>query len=189
MSQAPADVPVPVQVDPPAIDSTKKKVSRPRKPKAEASVHSQDTPAADENIITVEVKPKGPEKRSFTVLSVIKDGREGEFKGGKFQSKTPAGAARKAANLACKALNPSDPDEVITVEINIREVTKNGSGKDYSYRATRKPGSKDVDFAGNEGGVKIVFKHEMALKSLKKSATGKVIAEEEVATDEATVEP
>lgn len=181
MSQATA----PLSTDIPAA----KKVARPRKAKvAKPETATGETPAAPgENIITVELKPKAPVKRSFAVVSVTHAGKESEFKGGKFHSKTPAGAARKAAGQACKAINEGS-DEPCTVEIVIREVTKNGTAKEYSYEATRQLGEKKVDFAGNEGGVNINFKYSMTLKSLKKNAAGVTIATEDVATDEATAE-
>lgn len=131
-------------------------------------------------------KSKSQVKRVFTVLKVTHENQEGDFKGGKFQSKTPAGAARKAANQACKAIYGN---EDCTIEISIKETTKNGSSKEYPYEATRKLNEKDVQFTGQEGGgVKIPFKYSMTLKSLKKNSKGKVVEKVPVPADEMTVD-
>jgi hypothetical protein len=177
---------------PPVTDVTaaqKVKVSRKKAVKKEETEAQDQVQEQDggENVITVEVKPKTPVKRSFTVVSVLHEGRETDIKGGKWQSKTPAGAARKAANQACKSLSES-ADEPCRVEITIREVTRNGAEKEYPYEATRDLNEKKVDFAGNEGGVNIGFKYSMKLKSLKKNAAGQTVAAEDVGTDEATIE-
>ncbi len=173
---------------PPVTDVTaaqKVKVARKKAVKKEAQDQVQEQDGG--NVITVEIQPKTPVKRSFTVVSVLHEGRETDIKGGKWQSKTPAGAARKAANQACKSLSES-ADEPCKVEITIREVTRNGAEKEYSYEATRDVNEKKVDFAGNEGGVNIGFKYSMKLKSLKKNAAGQTVAAEDVGTDEATIE-
>lgn len=121
---------------------------------------------------TTESSEKKVVKRVFTVLSVKDtDGQESEFKGGKFFSKTPAGAARKSANQACKILYN---DQDCVVEVLIKEVTKNGSSKEYSYRAERKLAEKSVAFKGNSGAIQIPFKYSMVLKSLKTEKGRKV---------------
>jgi len=129
--------------------------------------------------------PTKTTKRTFTVLSVTRNDNEQEFKGGKFQSNTPAGAARKAANQACKSLYQKEDDN-ITIDIVIKEITKNKAGrsnqnKEYAYRATRSLNTKDVGFKGNAGtSVKIPFNFSMDLKSLKKDVAGNVTAEKTV---------
>ena len=127
---------------------------------------------------TVSAK-KAASKRSFTVLKVTREGQEQSFKGGKFHSGTPAGAARKAANQACKTLF-TDLD-VCEIEIGIKEVTKNGTSKAYSYKATRKLAEKAVEFSGADSKIKIPFKYTMELKSLK--CVGEKVVEETVNED------
>lgn len=196
MSETTAAIPPVIDVD--AVPKASKAPRAPRKKAAivsEANVQGkeqerkqdQDQDQEGGNVITVEVNPKKLGKRSFTVGTVLHEGRETEIKGGKWQSKTPAGAARKAANQACKSLSEGS-DEPCKVEITIREVTRNGAQKEYTYEATRKLNEKKVDFAGNEGGVNIGFKYSMQLKSLKKNAAGQTVAIEDVPSDEATVE-
>ncbi len=101
------------------------------------------------------------------------------MKTGKWVSKTPAGAARKAANQACRAISNGSEDPC-TITITIREITRNKPEKEYMYDATRKLSEKNVAFAGANGGVNIDFKFTMLLKSLKKSPTGETVSLEEV---------
>ncbi|KAI8823795.1 hypothetical protein BJ741DRAFT_634299 [Chytriomyces cf. hyalinus JEL632] len=104
-------------------------------------------------------------KRNFVVVYVAVDGEKKETKGGKYSSGTPAGAARKAANHACKVLFKDSP--LCTIEISIREVSKAGVSKEYSYMATRKTADKAVEFSNATQKIKIPFKYTMELKSLK----------------------
>jgi hypothetical protein len=114
-------------------------------------------------------------KRNFTVVRVTSNGEVQDFVGGKFQSKTPAGAARKAANQACKTLF-GDADHC-SIDIFIKETTKNHASKEYPYRAVRALADKKVPFAGNTGKeVKIDFKYSMNLKSLKKEQAVESVA-------------
>lgn len=132
-------------------------------------------------------------KRTFTVLQVTRDDAVVDFNGGRFQSKTPAGAARKAANQVCKKLYKDEDN--CEIEIVIRETTKstpaakNAASKEYRYKASRTLNTKAVDFKGTAGAVNIPFKYAMNLKSLKKDSSGKVVEEPvPVETDGATVE-
>ena len=155
-----------------------------------ASVEATDAGSAPgEKIISVEVKGKVPAKRAFSVVRVLQADKEvPDIPSGCWKAKTPAGAARKAANEACKTLSAGS-DKPCTVAIDIKEVTKNSSAKEYSYLATRSLSEKDVKFAGGSGEVRIPFKYSMTLQSLRKNGAGQVVAKEEVpTTDEATVE-
>lgn len=172
--EAPA---VEAPVEAPAAEVSKK-VRKPKTPKTtEATTEvTEATPpskkrtkkggdAAEDTTETTESSEKRVVKRVFTVLSVKdSDGNDSEFKGGKYFSKTPAGAARKSANQACKILYN---DQDCVVEVLIKEVSKNGSSKEYSYRAERKLAEKSVAFKGNSGAIQIPFKYSMVLKSLK----------------------
>jgi hypothetical protein len=153
-----------------------------RTKKKNVKVEAEAEPTVDES----QDAPTGgnpiPKKRSFNVLRVTRDGQEEEFKSGRFHSKTPAGAARKAANQACKTLY-GDEDNC-SIDITIKETSRNHSGKEYSYRATRTLNTKDVPFKGTSGQVNIPFKYAMKLNSLKKTLTGATVVDKDV-TDEA----
>jgi len=120
-----------------------------------------------------ETAEKGHKKRTFTLVSLtLQDGSNAEIKdGGKYFSKTPAGAARKSANQHCKSLYG---DENCQVDVCIKELTKNSLQKEYSYRAIRTLNEKDVNFKGKDGVVNIPFKYSMTLKALKKNEAGEV---------------
>lgn len=148
----------------------------------------QETLVNIDDASPTETTRKTPAKRTFTVVEITRNDKEiAEEKGGKFQSKTPAGAARKAANQVCKKLWGEEDD--ITVDICIEEVKKQRGGKKnedkkekkkepYKYRAHRTLNTKDVDFKNSKGdAIAIGFKYAMNLKSLKKTAAGKVVEE------------
>lgn len=190
-------------------DTKETKAPRTRRPKTEITVHGDAATGKErkkrvtkvnllaggeaaatndetENVISVDLTKPKPTLRSFTVISVIHEGQESDFKkGGRFLNATPAGAARKAASQACKFISAGS-DDPCTITVTIREVTKNKAEKDYSYEATRKLNEKKVEF--KEAGVELQFKYSMLLKSLKKNTTGQVIAIEDVKSDEATLE-
>ena len=107
-------------------------------------------------------------KRSFTIVSVIKDGNtkacEGII-GGRFLSSTPSGASRKSASSAARKMGVEECE----LEIHIKETTKGSTKKIYRYNAVRSLASeKGVDFKTNSGEkVQVPFKYTMKLKSLK----------------------
>jgi len=158
---------------------TEKKVRKPKK-----TVEPSEQTVDEAQTATPAQKGKGL-KRTFTVSWVTREGNTEPFDGGRYQSKTPAGAARKAANQACKTLYGKENN--CSIEISIKEVTKNSSNKDYTYKATRTLDTKDVPFKGNSGKVNIPFNFSMNLKAVKKDVTGKVVAEKEVDAETETV--
>jgi len=84
--------------------------------------------------------------RSFTVLT--------KNHGGRFISKTPDGAAKKAySSLKCKT----------TCDIKIQETTQGSKKKIYEYRVKRIKNNQVVDF---KGGDEVVFKYIIKTKSL-----------------------
>jgi hypothetical protein len=109
----------------------------------------------------------GDKKRSFTVVKVVRDGKETEFKGGRYQSNSPSSAARKSANLACKEYG-GDRQEI---DIFMQETTKSSAKKTYSYHAVRtKVDEKDVSFqTGGGAKVSVPFKYAITVKALPKS--------------------
>ena len=166
-------------------EKKEKKQRTPRTKKAAAANADAEAPAQENAGTTEPVKGGNASKRSFSVLKVTRDGNEEDFKGGKFLSMTPAGGARKAASQACKTLYSNEDN--CTIDITMKEVTRNHPSKEYSYRATRTLNNKDVGFKGNAGEVKIFFRYSIALKSLKKDAKGNVVEEKEVVNDQSTV--
>lgn len=84
------------------------------------------------------------EDRSFTVLT--------RNYGGRFISKNPASAAKKAySQLGCKE----------TCLIKIQETTQGSKKKVYEYSVKRVKNENVVDFKGNE----VVFKYQIKVKS------------------------
>lgn len=126
-------------------------------------------------------KSNNAEKRTFSIVKITRDGETETFAGGKYQSITPAGATRKAANQACKTLYGSEENCVI--EITMKDITKNHSNKEYTYQAIRTKNTKQVPFVGNSGvKVQIPFEYSMKLKSLRQKKGG-VVVEKDVETE------
>jgi hypothetical protein len=162
------------------------KVRKPRKKKEvkekeEKEVKVKEVKEVKEVQEGGEKDKKKPEKRNFTILYVNDHkGEKSSFaEGGKYASKTPAGAARKAANHACKFLYK---DENCVIEVGIKETTKNSNGKEYAYRAERTFNQKCVEFKGSNGEIKIPFNYSMVLKSLKKGKEPKLVLASEMDT-------
>ena len=140
-----------------------------------SDVAANDAPAGSQDsqkIITVEIGKAKRARRTFSVVSVTKDGKVGTVQGGEYHSAAPMAAAKKAAYKACKAFSP-DPNEICTVKVELREITKNSAGKLYTYEATRQPAKevKEISFAAGaaENGnapVPTVFKYDMKMRSL-----------------------
>lgn len=110
-------------------------------------------------------KPDGQKKRTFTVVRVVKEGTETDFKGGRYSSSSPSSAARKSANLACKSYGGGQQE----IDIYMQETTKGSAKKLYAYKAVRSPvDEKDVSFKTDKGEpIKVPFKFQMSLKSIK----------------------
>jgi len=166
---APVAAPAPVasSSSTPAIKKTKetkaKKAVAPKETKAPKAKVSK----APKKETTEQEGGKNETKRAFTITHVQRDGGKdaSSVSGGRFMSKTPAGAARKAANQACRTFG----EDECTIQIHIRETSKNSSKKEYKYFATRSlVGEKGVDFKTKVGEkVKVPFKYSMQLKSMK----------------------
>lgn len=131
---------------------------------------------------------KDKPKRLFSVISIKRDGKEENFKGGKFLNSSPGGAARKAANQACSSLYKED--DYCTIIVTLEDITKDAKNKGpYVYEATRLPGQKKQNFKG----VEVEFKYEMKVKSLREPAEKKVklpktkAAKEETSAENVTV--
>ncbi len=99
--------------------------------------------------------------RSFTVVEVSTT--TGHIKGkenveGRYISRTPAGAARKAASRVCRE---SKIKGQCTLRITIRETTRGSSGKSFSYLAKRVKDPVTVE----RDGVRIQYKYKTVVVS------------------------
>lgn len=162
-----------------------KKASKAKKAAAPEQAEGSDDASGEQ---TAEGKKKKP-RRSFTVQTLTKENQPIELTDKdvrRYFSKTPAGAARKAAGYVCKKKYPEEND--CTIGISMKESTKGSSQKEYPYIATRKLSEKDVPFKGGNGNVTIPFKWSMTLKSLRKDAAGRVVEETVSLPDESTVD-
>lgn len=80
--------------------------------------------------------------RSFTVIDVGKHGGcKTKFHGGKYISKNPGGAAKKAFKELCRIKRIKG---VCTLIVTIRETTKNSAKKAYSYKLNRRKLAKPL---------------------------------------------
>lgn len=96
--------------------------------------------------------------RSFTIIGA--SGAKGSTNlGGRFISKTPVGAARKAASRICRE---SAIRGVCTLEIHIQETTRGGSGKVFMYKVSRKLNPREVE----RNGKIIKYKYTTIARSL-----------------------
>ena len=74
--------------------------------------------------------------RSFKVIDVRKhSGCETKFRSGRFISRTPVGAARKAFNDLCRVKKIRG---VCTLHVVVKETTKGSKGKECAYKLHRK---------------------------------------------------
>jgi hypothetical protein len=74
--------------------------------------------------------------RSFKVVDVRKhSGCETKFRSGRFISRTPVGAARKAFNDLCRVKKIRG---VCTLHVVVKDTTKGSKGKEYCYKLQRR---------------------------------------------------
>lgn len=99
------------------------------------------------------------DKRSFTIINVV--GKSSKNLGGRFISRTPSGAAKKAAKRVCKMNKIKGQCSFV---VHIQETTQGSKKKIYKYNVKKTPTSKSVV----RDGVKISFKYKVVAKSLKK---------------------
>jgi hypothetical protein len=147
-----------------------------------------------DQVATLEVPDKSATgKRSFQIKVAKKEGKEGEEHSidgkNRYVSKSPAGAARKAASRVFRECYKG-VDEECKIYLVIRETTKDSKKTEYSYLATRSKSNEDRVCTFNkdkEGGGKstdINFKYNVTLKSDREAKVRKTKKEEE--TNEAT---
>jgi hypothetical protein len=99
--------------------------------------------------------------RSFTIVSAAT--AKGHLKGkanldGRYISRTPAGAARKAAGQICRN---SRVKGQCTLKITMRETTRGSKGKDYAYVVKRIKDPVTVE----RDGVEITYNYRTEVKA------------------------
>lgn len=83
--------------------------------------------------------------RSFTIIAEH-GSRESLGKlGGRFLSKTPSGAARKAFSKLMREYNQAGK-RVNSLEIHLRETTQNSSKKIFKYKVSRVPNKTEANW-------------------------------------------
>jgi len=104
--------------------------------------------------------------RSFTVIDVGKHGGcKTKFHGGKYISKTPVSAAKKSFNELCRVKKIRG---VCTLEITVKETTKNSKEKEYTYKLHRKK-LKNPIIRNPSGSKEYVIEYVVEAKSSHKS--------------------
>jgi len=109
---------------------------------------------------------KMEDKRTFTIVKVLKSGgvtKSEENIGGKFVSRTPVGAAKKAARRVCKA---SKIHGRCSLVVSVKETTRGSAGKTYTYKVKRELKPLKERTIVREG-KKIPFKYNITAKAIK----------------------
>ena len=79
--------------------------------------------------------------RSFTVTSIKKSGRSIKTDGGRYISKIPSSAAKKAFSQYYRQHKTKG---AFSLEIHIKETTQNSSGKVFKYRVSKIKDPRDI---------------------------------------------
>ena len=99
--------------------------------------------------------------RSFTIDSILKNGRKVKYSGGRFISKTPSGAAKKMFTKACQLNKSGKKGTACSLIVNLHETTSGSRKKEYSYRVNKIYNPVEV----NIGGDLVTFRHTIRTKS------------------------
>jgi hypothetical protein len=100
--------------------------------------------------------------RSFTVIKAQSKtyiGGQDAATGGRFISKNPASAARKAVSSICRRMNLKS----CNMKIQLMETTRGGGGKIFSYQVRRVNSPVTVE----RGGMLINYRYKIISKALK----------------------
>lgn len=100
--------------------------------------------------------------RSFTLVAVVnvKGMKKGKLNlGGRYISRSPAGAAKKAVTQVCRASNIKGQ---CTLNVTMRETTRGGHHKDFSYKVKRIHDPVTVE----RDGVEVTYKYRTTVKAL-----------------------
>lgn len=103
-----------------------------------------------------------PGKRSFT-LEEVRRSASGAKKGksnvgGRFESRTPASAAKKAATRVCRMSKIKGQCSLV---VHIRETTAGSAGKVFKYKVRRVLKPRTV----MRNGVKVTYKYATVVKA------------------------
>ena len=79
--------------------------------------------------------------RSFTVIAMAKSGKKLRVSGGRYISKTPASAAKKAFSQYYRDHKKSGR---FSLEVHLKETTQNSSGKIFKYNIAKINEPKNV---------------------------------------------
>ena len=103
--------------------------------------------------------------RSFTVVSVGKHGGcKTKFHGGKYVSKTPVQAARKAFSELCRIKKIRG---VCTLTVSVKETTQGSSKKVYTYKLNRHRLKKPMIMKPKGSNSEYVIEYDVVAKSIK----------------------
>lgn len=117
--------------------------------------------------------------RSFSVVKVLKqNGCESKFHSGRYISKTPQGAAKKAFNELCRVKNIRG---LCSFYVTVKETTLNSKNKKFMYKLNRNKLDKPIVLlAGKPGEYKVEYSvsaksvsNDKVVKSCKKSEKSK----------------
>lgn len=98
--------------------------------------------------------------RSFTIESIHRaNGSRVNYKDGRFISKTPAGAARKAFSKAYRATGAKG---AMALKVHVRETTRGSAGKTFGYTVSRVAQKREV----MRDGVPVTYKFTTKVKAL-----------------------
>jgi len=107
--------------------------------------------------------------RSFTVVGVTKtSGCTTKGHGGRYKSKAPVGAARKAFSEFCRTKRIKG---VCTLLVVIKEITKGSAGKTYAYRLKRHKLAEPIIRSPPGGSKEYVIEYTVKAKSIKSIPT------------------
>lgn len=79
--------------------------------------------------------------RHFTIVSVYKGSTDLEVSGGRYTSKIPVAAAKKAFSQTVQTKKIDGETDVV---VKIRETTQDSSHKEYSYKVSKVPQEKEI---------------------------------------------
>lgn len=101
--------------------------------------------------------------RTFTVEAVLQSDKKLKMHGGRYVSETPSGAARKAFSQAYRQLRQAgSPPSRFSLEIHLRETTRESKHKVYKYRVSKV--NQSVEFVLN--GETVIRNYVTKVKSL-----------------------
>ena len=110
--------------------------------------------------------------RSFTVINMRKPGQGGKktsipSEGGRYISKTPFAAAKKAFGIACREKKIRGQ---CTITVTVQETTRGADGKVFSYKLKREKLKKPLEITRGgglfSGGTPITIKYAISGKAV-----------------------